>query len=236
MAKKSTKRGGVSSAIIPGSLFIVEGIDGSGKSTQLEILKNLLEANGFAVVLTAWNSSPAVRPLNKKVKAQRSLSDLVDARTFSLTHAADMADRFETAIRDALACGKIVLCDRYMYTDLARGVARGAPEEYLRHVYSFLPKPDLAFYFQVPIKIALERATARANLKFYEAGMDLGLSENIFENFKYFQTKVIENYERLAQKDKLVVIDGTKAIYLTTPDVKRHVVSFIKKKYGVTMF
>lgn len=221
--------------ILPGSLFIVEGIDGSGKSTQLLILKNLLEANGFAVELTEWNSSPAVKPLNKKIKAQRRLSDLVDPRTFSLTHAADMADRYENIIHGALSCGKIVLCDRYMYTDLARGVARGVPEEYLRQVYQFLPKPDLAFYFQVPTKIALERATSRANLKFYEAGMDLGVSENIFESFQNFQTKVIANYERVAKQDKLIVIDGTKAIYLTTPDVKKYAAAFIQKKYGVKM-
>lgn len=223
------------SPFINGTLIIVEGIDGSGKSTQLVILKNLLEASGFAVDLSEWNSSLAIKPLNKKIKAQREQGKLVDARTFHLTHAADMADRYVKMIRGSLKAGKIVLCDRYMYTDLARSVARGANEAYIRKVYKFLPKPDLAFYFQVPTKVAVQRATGRADLKFYEAGMDLALSDNILENFHLFQTKVIANYERLAKQDKLIIIDGTKPIYETTPVVKKYVRDFIKNKYSVTM-
>ncbi|MBI4836647.1 MAG: dTMP kinase [Candidatus Abawacabacteria bacterium] len=220
---------------INGTLIIVEGIDGSGKSTQLVILKNLLEASGFAVELSEWNSSLAIKPLNKKVKAQRDKKDLVHPRTFHLTHAADMADRYVKMIKGSLKAGKIVLCDRYMYTDIARSVARGADEAYIRKVYQFLPKPDLAFYFQVPTDIAVKRATGRADLKFYEAGMDLGLSENILENFHLFQSKVIANYERLAKQDKLIVIDGTKPIYETTPIVKKYLRDYIKNKYSVTM-
>ncbi len=232
---KKTVRSKLNPSSSSGTLIVVEGIDGSGKSTQLVILKNLLEANGFAVDISEWNSSPAIRPLNKKVKAQREPGDLVDPRTFHLTHAADMADRYAKLIKGSLAAGKIVLCDRYMYTDIARSVARGADELYIRKVYKFLPKPDLAFYFRVPIDIAVQRATGRADLKFYEAGMDMGLSPNILENFKLFQTSVIANYERLAKKDGLVVIDGTKAIYETTPLVKDYVRKYIKNKYSVTM-
>lgn len=224
-----------SSPIISGALIVVEGIDGSGKSTQLVILKNLLEASGFAVDVTEWNSSLAVKPLNKKIKAQREPGDLAHPRTFHLTHAADMADRYTKLIRGSLMAGKIVLCDRYMYTDIARSVARGADEAYIRKVYKFLPKPDLAFYFRVPIDVAVQRATGRADLKFYEAGLDMGLSPNILENFKLFQTKVIGNYERVAKEDGLIVIDGTKAIYETTPFVKEHVRKFIKNKYSVNM-
>lgn len=223
------------SPFINGTLIIVEGIDGSGKSTQLAILKNLLEANGFAVDLTEWNSSLAIRPLNKKVKAQREVANFVHPRTFHMTHAADMADRYMKLVAGSLKAGKIVLCDRYMYTDIARSVARGADEKYIRKVYKFLPKPDLAFYFRVPTEIAVKRATGRADLKFYEAGMDLGLSTNIFESFHLFQTRVIANYERLAKEDKLIVIDGTKPIYETTPIVKKFVREFIKNKYSVTM-
>lgn len=220
---------------LPGSLIIVEGIDGSGKSTQLLILKSLLEANGFAVDLSEWNSSLAVKPLNKKIKAQRDPSKLVHPRTFHMTHAADMADRYVKLIRGSLRAGKIVLCDRYMYTDIARSVARGVDEEYIRKVYQFLPKPDLAYYFRVPTDVAVQRATGRADLKFYEAGMDLALSPNILENFRLFQSKVIANYERLAKKDGLVVIDGTKAVYATTPEVKDALRTFIKRKYSVSM-
>ena len=220
---------------LPGSLIIVEGIDGSGKSTQLLILKSLLEANGFAVDLSEWNSSLAVKPLNKKIKAQRDPSKLVDPRTFHMTHAADMADRYVKLIRGSLRAGKIVLCDRYMYTDIARSVSRGVDEAYIRKVYKFLPKPDLAYYFRVPTDVAVERATGRADLKFYEAGMDLALSPNILENFRLFQSKVIANYERLAKQDGLVVIDGTQAVYATTPEVKDALRSFIKRKYSVSM-
>ena len=241
MTKTKKLKSGVKASVatknsqLPGSLIIVEGIDGSGKSTQLLILKSLLEANGFAVDLSEWNSSLAVKPLNKKIKAQRDPGKLVHPRTFHMTHAADMADRYVKLIRGSLRAGKIVLCDRYMYTDIARSVSRGVDEAYIRKVYKFLPKPDLAFYFRVPTDIAVERATGRANLKFYEAGMDLGLSSNILENFRLFQTRVIANYERLAKQDGLIVVDGTKAVYATTPEVKEALRSFIKRKYSVNM-
>lgn len=236
MPKTNTKTSAKKASSQPcGSLIIVEGIDGSGKSTQLVILKNLLEANGFAVDLSEWNSSLAIKPLNKRVKAQRDARDLVHPRTFHMTHAADMADRYAKLIAGSLKAGKIVLCDRYMYTDIARSVARGADEKFIRKTYQFLPKPDLAFYFRVPVDVAVARATGRADLKFYEAGMDMALSPNILENFRLFQTKVIDIYEHLARTDHLIVVDGTKKIYETTPMVKEHLRTFIKNKYSVTM-
>jgi len=157
---------------LPGKLFIVEGIDGSGKSTQLDLLRKWLTNEGYVVVFTEWNSSSIVRKTTKKGKRAQALTPL----SFHLIHAADFADRTERQIIPALKAGAIVLADRYVYTAFGRDGARGMDPEYIRKVYSFAVRPTVAFYFRVPLKESLQRIlVGRPTLKYYEAGMDLGL-------------------------------------------------------------
>ena len=178
----------------PGKLFVVEGIDGSGKSTQLSLLYQWLKSEGYGVVFSEWNSSPLVRDITKRGKKKHMLTP----STFSLIHATDFADRMEHSIIPLLKAGAVVLCDRYIYTAFARDVARGVHPEWVREVYSFAPRPDLTLYFRVPIDISLERLlSGRAKLKYHEAGMDVGLSAEPAESFRLFQSRVLSIYDQL---------------------------------------
>lgn len=191
---------------LPGKLFIVEGIDGSGKSTQLDLLKKWLISQGYCVSFSEWNSSPLVRETTSVGKVKRLLSP----QTFNLIHAADFADRFERAILAPLRAGAVVLADRYIYTAFARDVARGVDPEYVRRVYRFAPKPTVALYFRVPLAEALRRIlTGRPELKYYEAGMDLGLSEDPYKSFELFQGRILEQYDKMIPEFSLSVIDAT---------------------------
>ena len=192
-----------------GRLIVVEGIDGSGKSTQIQLLRKWLEARGVKVVFTEWNSSDLVRQATKRGKKK----NLLTPTTFSLLHATDFADRLTYSIIPYLKAGLTVLADRYVYTAFARDIARGVDPRWVRELYAFAPPPDLTFYFRVPIDVAVGRIVgARAKIKFYEAGMDLGLSSDPEDSFRQFQGRVLEEYDRLTGEYGFRVIDGTRSI------------------------
>lgn len=158
------------------------------------------------------------------------------AAVFDMIYASDFMERYLTEMRGALKAGMVVLCDRYMYTALARGYARGLKMDHLKPFYDrFFPTPDLAFYFRIPVEIAAERAIGRNPLKHYEAGMDVRYSENIIESFKKFQTKVIEGYDTLAEQNGMYVIDGTAPVYKTTPTFVDKIADYFEKKYDVQL-
>ena len=189
-----------------GKLFIVEGIDGSGKSTQIDLLHKWLLSLGYSTFFSEWNSSPLVKRTTSRGKNKHLLTPL----TFSLIHATDFADRTERNIIPPLQAGAAVLADRYVYTAFARDVARGVDPQWVRDVYSFSVKPTVGFYFRVPLEVALNRIlVGRPELKWYEAGMDLGLSEDPYESFKIFQGRILEQYDRMVEEYDLQVIDGT---------------------------
>ena len=151
----------------------MEGIDGSGKSTQLDLLHKWLTAQGYLVVFSEWNSSPIVKGTTKRGKKRKLLSPI----SFSLIHAADFANRVRAQILPALSAGAIVLADRYMFTAFVRDGVRGVNPRWLRKLYSFAVLPTLGFYFDVPLDEAMKRSSVgRPELKYYEAGLDLGLS------------------------------------------------------------
>jgi dTMP kinase len=188
---------------------VVEGIDGSGKTTQLGLLAKWLSAAGHNVVVTEWNSSALVKAATKAGKKKNALTPM----TFSLLHATDFADRLLYKIVPPLKAGMIVLADRYAYTAFARDTARGVHAQWVRGLYSFAVRPDLAMYFRVPIDLSIDRLLARrVKLKFYEAGMDLGLSAAPVESFRLFQTRVLDYYERIVEEYDLRVIDASGSI------------------------
>jgi dTMP kinase len=190
----------------PGKLFVVEGIDGSGKSTQLALLHQWLQAEGYGVVFSEWNSSPLVRETTKRGKKKHALTP----STFSLIHATDFADRMEHNILPLLKAGAVVLCDRYIYTAFARDVVRGMDRQWVRELYSFAVKPTAAFYFRVPLDVAMKRILdGRTGVKFYEAGMDLGLSEDPEESFAIFQGRILDEYEKMVPEFDLTTVDAT---------------------------
>jgi dTMP kinase len=213
----------------PGKLIIFEGIDGSGKSTQLALINRWLVSLGYKVFFTEWNSSILVRRSMKRGKKK----DLLTPTTFSLLHAVDFADRLTYKIVPPLKAGMIVLADRYVYTAFARDGARGVHPDWVRAVYSFAPKPDLALYFRVPIEVALDRLlSGRAKLKYHEAGMDLGLSRDPAESFRLFQSRVLDLYDGLVKDFDLRVVDATGAINSQQQLVRRLVRKVLRDYQG----
>ena len=191
---------------ITGKLIVVEGIDGSGKSTQIHLLDRWLRSMGLPVFNTEWNSSQLVRDITSRGKKK----GLLTPTTFSLLHATDFADRYERNMLPLLRGGYIVLADRYVYTAFARDVVRGCSPGWVRKVYNFAVKPDLRFYFRVPIDVAMKRIlVSRPKLKFYEAGMDLNLSHDPLESYRIFQSRIIEQYELMSEDEDFTVIDGS---------------------------
>ena len=191
---------------LPGKLFVVEGIDGSGKSTQLDLLRKWLIGQGYCVAFSEWNSSPVVRATTRRGKKKQLLSPT----TFSLIHSADFADRMERQMLPALKAGAIVLADRYMYTAFARDVVRGVHPQWVRKIYAFAATPTVAFYFRVPLQESIKRIMfGRPQLKHYEAGLDLGLSGDAVESFALFQERIVSEYERMVDEFGLTAIDAT---------------------------
>ncbi len=191
---------------LPGRLFIVEGIDGSGKSTQLDLLHKWLTSLGYAVAFSEWNSSPVVRKTIKVGKKKQ----LLTPTSFSLIHAVDFADRYQQQIEPALKAGAIVLADRYIFTAFARDVARGVNRDWVREVYSFAAIPSVALYFRVPLDESLRRIiSGRPSLKYYEAGLDLGLSDDPLESYRIFQGRILREYERIVAEYNFSVVDAS---------------------------
>ena len=209
----------------PGKLFVVEGIDGSGKTTQLDLLAKWLSAGGHRVFVTEWNSSALVKAATKAGKKKATLTPM----TFSLLHATDFADRLLYNIVPPLKAGMIVLADRYAYTAFSRDAARGVDPRWVRELYSFAVRPDLAVYFRVPIDVSLDRLLARrVKLKFYEAGMDLGLSGNVVESFRLFQSRVLDEYEKIVGEFGLKVVDASGSITSQQRDLRRLVAEYLE--------
>ncbi|HME18439.1 MAG TPA: dTMP kinase [Nitrososphaerales archaeon] len=207
-----------------GRLIVVEGIDGSGKSTQLRLLDKWLRSLGVRVFFTEWNSSDVVKDITSRGKKKA----LLTPTTFSLLHATDFADRYERNISPLLEAGYFVLADRYIYTAFARDVVRGCSPAWVRKVYSFAVVPDAAFYFRVPPDIAMDRIVdGRPKLKYYEAGMDLNLSNDEYESYRIFQSRIVEQYELMVEKDRFAVIDGTLDIEKQQESMRQHVLRLL---------
>ena len=201
----------------PGKLIAVEGLDGSGKSTQVYLIQRWLELSGYKVFFTEWNSSSIVREATRKGKRR----NLLTPTTFSLIHCTDFADRYERNILPMLKAGFIVLADRYKFTALARDTVRGCPPEWVEQLYSFAFEPDITFYFSLPLRTALDRILGgRPALKYHEAGMDLGLSPDPVESFKIFQGRIHKAYELLAKNRGFTRISSDRPVEAIQEEVR----------------
>jgi len=208
--------------IFPGKLIAVEGLDGSGKSTQLYLLKRWLEMKGLKVHLTEWNSSLIVKAATSKGKKRQ----LLTPTTFSLIHCTDFADRYERQILPLLKAGFIVLCDRYMYTAFARDAVRGCPRPWLHKLYSYACHPDITLFFNTPLPVALGRILGgRPQLKYHEAGMDMGLASDPYESFRIFQGRIYDEYLAMKERFNFVEIDGSATIELQQEQVRELIAS-----------
>jgi dTMP kinase len=201
-----------------GVLIAVEGLDGSGKSTQIHLLHEWLYGLRLRVHFTEWNSSSLVQSATRRGKKKQ----LLTSTTFSLIHATDFADRYERQILPMLRGGYIVLCDRYIFTSFVRDAVRGCDPDWVRRLYGFARMPDFTLYFRLPLETALGRILeGRPRLKYFEAGMDLGLSSDITESFRTFQGRIMEQYDRLAHEFAFTTIDATRNVFDQQKDVRR---------------
>ena len=192
-----------------GRLIAVEGLDGSGKSTQIYLLKRWLEIQRIKVFFSEWNSSVLVKSATSKGKK----TELLTPTTFSLIHATDFADRYERQLVPLLRAGYVVLCDRYIFTAFARDVVRGCPPDWVRGIYDFAALPDLTFFFKASLGVSLGRILdGRPQLKHFEAGMDLELSKDPEESFRIFQGRVLEQYLALSSEFNFHTIDANQRV------------------------
>lgn len=202
MAKFKTKNG------YKGLLIVIEGTDGSGKSTQLELLKKSIQAQSYGVMVSEWKTSRLIANVIDDAKER----NLLNATTFSLLYAADFADRLENQIIPALKSGFIVLLDRYYYTALARDVVRGQDIEWVKNLYDYAPEPDLVFYLDMPVDVLLKRIIGTTGLNYYESGRDVGFSTDFYKSFEIYQNKCLEQYNNMKSEYNFKSIDGTKSI------------------------
>lgn len=190
----------------PGRLITAEGLDGSGKSTQLQLLGFWLRAEGYEVVITEWTPSKLIKRALKAGKKQGSMDPLL----LSILHAADFAELYERDILPPLQRGAVVLTDRYVYTALARDLARGVDRNWIEQVYRFAARPDLAIYFQISAEESLARTlSGHPRLKYYQAGMDLGLSSDPIASFRAFQQRILHAYQTMSSACSFLPLDAT---------------------------
>lgn len=214
---------------IKGKLIAVEGLDGSGKSTQIHLLYKWLFGNGYKVFFTEWNSSDLVKESTKKAKKRQ----LLTPTTFSLIHATDFTDRYERQILPMLKAGYIVLCDRYIFTSYARDQVRGCDPDWLRNIYQYVILPDIVFYFQLPLEVSLSRILdGRPALKYFEAGMDMNLSPDPYMSFRLFQGRVKEQYELMVEEFHFTVIQAELLILQQQEKMKE----IVKSKINLSLY
>lgn len=189
-----------------GKLICAEGVDGSGKTTALGKVYERLKAEGRDVLWTEWADSKVAGKALKKAKKKQRMTAL----TFTLLQACNIADRLQDTILPFLRKGGVVIADRWKYTCYARDVVRGEDRKYVRDVFRFCPDADMAMFFDLDPKVALERKKNfdDEGISFYEAGHDVypGLSDE--DGFVKFQSEVLREYRRFAAAESMVRVDA----------------------------
>ncbi len=200
---------GVDLEKLAGKLIVVEGADGSGRSTQISRLGEWLEGCGYATTQVGLKRSTLVSEELDKAQQGNVLSRI----TWSLFYATDFADQLENIILPALKAGLIVLADRYIYTLMARDMVRGMEENWLKNLYGMALEPDVVFYLNVTPEELVQRTFAKnAALDFCESGMDLGFSRDMFDSFLQYQTEVQKVFRRMQSTYGFTILDGNRSI------------------------
>lgn len=195
---------------VPGRLIAFEGLEGSGISTQMRLIHQWLSGKGCRVSSSTWESSELVEEASRRGRKQQLFTPM----TYSLLHATDFSDRYDRQILPMLKAGFIVLCDRYVYSSFASDFVRGCDPEWVQQIYSFAHRPDITFFLELPIHVALERKfESRQQIDYFAAGMDLGLSVDIQESYRIIQGRVNEQYLSMVGKYGFVAVDATMGIH-----------------------
>ncbi len=213
-----TRLPGMPSQPLSGKLIVIEGADGSGRTTEVALLKSWLEVEGHAVVDTGLRRSDLVSGEIDRAKKGHTLG----ATTMALLYAADFADQLENKIVPALSAGSTVLADRYIYTLMARAIARGASRAWARELYGFALRPDRVLFLDARPEILLHRAIAKyGTLDYWESGMDLSLSRDLFESFFRYQDLLSREFEWMQRDYAFARVDANRAPEQVHADVQR---------------
>jgi dTMP kinase len=188
---------------LKGKLIVIEGTDGVGRSTHIGLLKQWLENNGHAVLDTGMTRSALAGEGLKAAKTGHTLGWL----TMTLFYATDFADRLENEVIPALRAGFIVLTDRYIFSQMARALIRGADREWIKQVFEFTLKPDLVIYLRVGIEDLITRVIQHTGFNYWESGMDLHLGEDMYESFVEYQTRLLKEFDNMAGEYNFQVIE-----------------------------
>jgi dTMP kinase len=207
----------------PGRIIAVEGTDGVGRSSQIHLLREWLEVQGYGVVETGWTRSQLMQPTIDLAKASNTLNKL----TFTLLYACDFADRLEKEIVPALKAGFIVLADRYIYTALARAGVRGVDSQWIRRVYGFAIAPHLVFYLKLDVDTLARRVLEGGGMAYWESGMDMKAGDDIYDSFRTYQRQILKEYAAMSDEFGFRVIDGKKSIDWIQDELRRQVGEFL---------
>lgn len=208
---------------LPGKLIVLEGTDGVGRSTQIQMLRDWLEHEGFAVSDTGLRRSTLTQSGLDAAKQGHTLGPM----TMSLFYATDFADRLENQIIPALKAGFIVLSDRYFYSIIARDIVRGADPTWAREIYGFALKPDRIIYLRADLQTLISRIVYGRGFNYWESGMDIRCADNLFDSFCAYQTRLIEQFDAMAKEFDFTTIDANRSVNAVQGDLRKQVATLI---------
>ena len=211
---------------LKGTLITIEGTDGVGRSTQVNLLREWLEVQGYGVIETGWTRSELMSETIGVAKAGHSLNQL----TLSLLYATDFADRLEKMVVPALRSGFVVLADRYVFTAFARSVVRGADPRWIRNVFGFALVPELTLYLKIDANTLVPRLLRARGIDYWEAGMDMHLGTDLFESFRKYQWRLIREYNKMAREFGFVTVDATLMVEEIQARIRRRVQALLEER------
>jgi dTMP kinase len=207
----------------PGKVIAIEGTDGVGRSTQIRLLREWLEVQGYGVIETGWTRSVLMQPTIDLAKASNTLNKL----TFVLLYATDFADRLEKEIIPALKAGFIVLADRYIFTALARARVRGVDRAWLRNLYGYAIAPHLVFYLKLDVDALIKRVLQCGGMDYWESGMDMKLGNDIYDSFRTYQGKLLREYTALGDEFGFRTLDARQSIDKIQQELRNQIGTFL---------
>src|SRR4051812_8317814 len=208
----------------PGKIIAIEGTDGVGRSTQIQLLREWLEVQGYGVVETGWTRSALMQPTIELAKSSNTLNKL----TFVLLYATDFADRLEKEIIPALKAGVVVLSYRYIFTAMARAGVRGVDKAWLRSLYGFAIAPHLVFYLKIDVDTLIRRVLESRGMDFWESGMDLKTGDDIYDSFRAYQNKLLREYGSMGEEFHFRVVDARRSVVHIQDELRRQVAAFLE--------
>jgi len=215
---------GFDRAELPGRLIVLEGTDGVGRSTQVALLHEWLETNGYAVTQTGLARSSLVGPGLTRAKQGHTLGDI----TLNLFYATDFADRLEKEIIPALRAGFVCLTDRYIYSIIARAIVRGVDYRWLRDLFGFAIVPDAIFYLEADLERLVPRVLSGEGFDYWESGTDVLRGDDIFENYRVYQAQLLAQFRKIGQEYNFICVDANRPVHEIFVDLRQQLVPILR--------